>query len=77
MQCSWVRRLYDYSLQKWKIIPLRLIKNALSNSLKFYSDMIFNRHHVNNMLLHYDRNILLNCKKYFSQNPEVPCLILS
>ena len=28
LQCSWVKKLYDESFHRWKIIPLNLIKNA-------------------------------------------------
>ena len=50
-QCSWVRRLYGNSFYGWKIIPLRLIKNAFGNSFRFHSnldlkDIILNRFHI-------------------------------
>lgn len=48
LQCSWVRRLYDESLYKWKIIPLRLIKMLLAISL----DLI---------LIWHLKDIMLNC----------------
>ena len=28
LQCAWVRRFYDDSFHEWKVIPLKLIKNA-------------------------------------------------
>ena len=48
LQCSWVRRLYDDSLYKWKIIPLRLIKMLLAIFLDF-------------ILTWHLKDIMLNC----------------
>ena len=46
LQCSWIKRWYDSSLHEWKIIPLRLIKNAFGNCFRFPLNLAFKRHHV-------------------------------
>ena len=75
-QCSRVRRLYDDSFREWKIITLRLIKNAFGISLKFHSNLACKRHHVKSFPDYY-RDILLNWKRHLSQKPEVPSWIVS
>ena len=69
-QCSWVRRLYGNSFYGWKIIPLRLIKNAFGNSFRFHSNLAFKRHHVKSFPYYY-RFILVSFEVpsyIFSQN---------
>ena len=41
LQCSWVKRLYDASFYKWKILPLTLIKNTFENCFSFHSNLDF------------------------------------
>ena len=33
LQCSWIKRLYDDSFHKWKLIPLKLIKKSFGDKL--------------------------------------------
>ena len=40
--CSWIKRLYDESSHKWKIIPLTLIKNILRECFIFHPNLDFN-----------------------------------
>ena len=42
LQCSWVRRSYDDSLNEWKVIPLKLIKESFGPHFKFHSNFLFN-----------------------------------
>ena len=35
------KEVYDDCLHEWKIIPLRLIKNAFGDSYRFYSNLAF------------------------------------
>ena len=42
LQCCWIKKLYDASLHKWKIIPLTLIKNAFEECFIFHSNLEFN-----------------------------------
>ena len=39
VQCSWIRRLYDNSFHKWKLIPLYLIRKSFGSSFKFHSNL--------------------------------------
>ena len=39
VQCSWIRRLYDTSFHKWKLIPLYLIRKSFGSSFKFHSNL--------------------------------------
>ena len=36
LQCSWIRRLYE-----WKLIPLYLIEKSFGNSFNFHSNLLF------------------------------------
>ena len=83
-----VTRLYDESFHEWKIIPIRLIKNAFGNSFRFHSNLASKRYvksfpyyyrYILYMIyyIHYYRDILLNWKRYLSQKSDVPSCILS
>ena len=41
LQCSWLRRLYDNSFHKWKMIPLYLIEKSFGTSFKFHPNLLF------------------------------------
>ena len=43
LQSLWIRKLYEHSFHKWKLIPLFLIKNSLGSSFKFHSNLFFKR----------------------------------
>ena len=42
LQCSWVKKLYEETLHKWKIIPLTLIKDTFEECFIFHSNLDFN-----------------------------------
>ena len=75
-QCSWIRRLYDNSFHKWKLIPFFLITNSFGSSLKFHSNLFFKRNKIKFFPSFY-KEIFLYWKKYLTRKAEIPSCILS
>ena len=46
LQCSWIRRLYDNSLNEWKLIPLYVYKKSFGTSFKFHSNLLFKSNEI-------------------------------
>ena len=68
LQCSWIKRLYNDSFQKWKLISLKLIKKSFGDELKFHSNLSLNNSYVSHFPCFY-KNILLKWKQYLSTDP--------
>ena len=76
LQCSLIRRLYDNSFHKWKLIPPFLIKNSFGNCFKFHSNLFFKRNKIRFFPSFY-KEIFLYWKKYLTRKPEIPSWIFS
>ena len=76
LQCSWIRRLNDYSFHEWKLIPLYLIEKSFGTLFKCYSNLLFKSNKIKFFLSCY-RQIILNWKKGLAMITEVPSCILS
>ena len=70
LQCSWVKRLLDYSFHAWKVIPLFLIKNHLGKKNVFYSNLSMKQNVVKKFPKFY-QEILTKQGKYLSSPPNV------
>ena len=76
LQCSWIKRLYDDSFHKWKIIPLHLISKIFDKSFIFHSNPSFKKK-LFKSFPSFCKEILLNWKNVFSKAPETLSSILS
>ena len=65
LQCSWVRRFYDYSFRDFMIIlfPLYLIEKSFGTSYKFHSNLLFKSKKIKFFPLFF-REIILKWKKH-------------
>ena len=75
LQCLWIRKLYEHSSHKWKLIPLFLIKNSLGSSFKFHSNLFVKI--KTNFFPSFYKEIFLYWKKYLTRKPKIPSYILS
>ena len=76
LQCSWVKKLYDYCFHEWKLIPLHLLIKCFGPSFKFHSNIHFESKLLKKFPSFY-KQILMNWKKYFIASPITSSGVLS
>ena len=76
LQRSWIRRFYDNSFHKWKLIPLYLVEKSFGTSYKFHPNLFF-KNNKTKIFPSFYRRIILNWKKHLAIITEVPICILS
>ena len=59
LQCSWIRRLYDNYIHKWKLIKLHLITMSFGSKFRLDSNFFFKKASLKK-LLPFCRNIFIN-----------------
>ena len=76
VQCSWIRRLYDDSFHKLKLIPPYLIEKLFGTRFKFHVNLLFKSTKIK-FFPYFYREIILDSKKRFAMITEIPSSILS
>ena len=69
LQCSWLKRLFDYFCHEWKVIPLFYIKKTFGNSFKLCSNLDYK---LRNKVLY---KKLSNWMIYCNAPPDLPSCI--
>ena len=65
LQCSWIRRFFDYNFHQWKVIPLTLINKYLGKNFKFHSPLKLDKYSLSKFPNYY-KEMFLRWAKLFT-----------
>ena len=74
LQCSWIKRLFDYNFHQWKIIPLYLFRQYLGKKFKFHSNLQVSHSILSNFPKFY-KEIFIRWGKHLASPATLPSTV--
>ena len=73
---SWIKRLYDTTTHRWKIMPTFFIRKKLGKNFIFHSNLSINPNKIKEFPTYY-QDIFIKWEKHFLSSPSLPFSVAS